>query len=304
MKTSNIFWGILFIVLGVLYLVVNVFSLPIYLSSLYEYWPIILILFGLSFMSGSKPVKAFTVGASALFLALVMFSFFKSGCNDCKSDEDYTESYSKPTETYSRIYEPSIKNVDLEIVGAAGTFSVSSDSLYLFNISGKALSRVFEIDTMASSNYYSLSLGMKENVINLEDGKLTDRKFKMGFHPNPVYKVKCDLGAASADLDFRKLKIEKLDLQMGAATLNLELNEPPGEITYVDIEAGASSIEISIPKFVGSELTNNMAISDKKFNGFKRIRDNLHQTENFSSSKKKIIFKLDGGVSKITIRQY
>lgn len=304
MKTGNIFWGILFIVLGLLYLFVNVFDINIELSTLYNYWPIILILFGLSFLTANKIAKAASVAGASIFLSLVIFSFFSGNNFHCNFDDedDWAENKTR-IEAVTREYEDKFNNMDVNIYGGAGTFSIGSTDDYLYDINSKAASTFFSIDTMSSDDYYKLDLKMDENVINLEDSKPGNRRLTLALNKNPMYKFGFKLGAAAADLDLRNLKVNKVDVEMGAASLNLELSEPPQDTSFVRMEAGASSIEISVPKGVNVEIRNEMKISKNSFPGFTEVTENFYKSENYNSSGKKILIYLNGAVSKIKIRR-
>jgi uncharacterized integral membrane protein len=303
MKSGNIFWGILFIILGLLYLLVNVFNVQIELSTLYNYWPIILILFGLSFLTANKIAKTVSVAGASVFLSLVIFSFFSGNNFHCNSDDDDWIEDKNLIETVTRDYEDRFKNMDVHIYGGAGTFSIGSSDEYLYDINSKAASTFFSIDTMSADDFYKLEIKMDDNVINLDDGKPGNRKLALALNKNPAYNIECKLGAAAADLDLRKLKVGKVNIEMGAASLNLELSEPPQDSSYVDIEAGASSIEISVPKDLAVEVTNEMKISKNSFPGFTEVNESTFRSENFSSSIKKIFIKLNGAVSKVKIRR-
>lgn len=303
MKSGNIFWGILFIVLGLLYLLASVFNVNINLSTLYNYWPVILILFGLSFLTANKIAKSVSVAGASIFLSLVIFSFFSGNDFHCNIDDDDWNENKELIESVSRGYEDKFKNMDVHIYGGAGTFYIGSTDDYLYDINSKAASTFFSIDTISSSDFYQLEIKMDDDVINLEDNKPGKRRMTLALNKNPMYNFVCKLGAAAADLDLRNLKVNKVNVEMGAASLNLELSEPPQDSSYVNIEAGASSIEISVPKSVGVEVGNDMKISKNSFPGFIEVDENKFRTENFNLSTKKIFINLNGAVSKIKVRR-
>ena len=105
------------------------------------------------------------------------------------------------------------------------------------------------------------------------------------------------------DFDLTQFKISKLIIEMGAASLNLKLGIPEKE-TKVIIDAGASSMDISIPGSVGCEINAEISLSSKNFRDFKKIKSGLYRTDNFDESIKKIYFNIDSGVSSINISRY
>jgi hypothetical protein len=94
-----------------------------------------------------------------------------------------------------------------------------------------------------------------------------------------------------------------MKLDMGAASLELKLGDKYPE-TMVDVDAGASSVEILVPDSSGCEIKADVSISSKDFKGFRKIHSNLYRTENFETAKNKIYISLDAGVSSIEVRRY
>jgi len=64
---------------------------------------------------------------------------------------------------------------------------------------------------------------------------------------NPSWILDFNLGASAMDFDLTPYDIKKLNIDMGAASLRLKLGVPKNE-TRVIINAGASSIKISVPQ--------------------------------------------------------
>ena len=74
MKTSHIFWGTLFIVLGILILANNFSTINLYWDNLWQYWPLVLVLLGVSMLVKNVAGKSIIAGAAAVVLALVIFA--------------------------------------------------------------------------------------------------------------------------------------------------------------------------------------------------------------------------------------
>ena len=89
---------------------------------------------------------------------------------------------------------------------------------------------------------------------------------------------------------------------MGAASLKIYLGDL-SDTTNVEIDAGASSIEISIPENIGCELKADVTLSSMHLDRFNKTNKKLYRTDNFDSSPKKIFLKIDSGVSSIKIRR-
>lgn len=83
MKTYVIFWGVLLISLGIALILNNFDLLNFDFSFAFKLWPIILIIWGLTFLKISETFKKILASLSALFLtflfiALIKFDWFSA----------------------------------------------------------------------------------------------------------------------------------------------------------------------------------------------------------------------------------
>ena len=105
------------------------------------------------------------------------------------------------------------------------------------------------------------------------------------------------------NLDLTKFKIEKIDVSMGAAALNVRLGTLSDK-TRLNVEAGASDIDIMVPEEVGCQVRTDDVLSSKNLHGFTKIKAGLYRTDGFDEAGKKIYIEIDCGVSSINIRRY
>jgi hypothetical protein len=112
-----------------------------------------------------------------------------------------------------------------------------------------------------------------------------------------------DVGAASMDFDLSEFKTEKVDVDMGAAALKIKLGSLSPD-TKLSIDAGASDINIYIPKESGCKITTDGALSSKHFNDFEKINSDHFETANFNDVANKIFIVIDSGVSSISVDRY
>lgn len=117
MKTKHIFWGLLFVSIGILILLKNLGFLYIDLSNIWKFWPLVIILWGVSYFTKSPVVKGFIAGISALILAVTVFAFFNSSYNFIDNafsinDQDFNFTINEKTDTsdYDEPYDSNIKN--------------------------------------------------------------------------------------------------------------------------------------------------------------------------------------------------
>jgi len=303
MKPKHLFWGVLFISIGILILLNNYGSIGEDWSEFWKLWPLILVLWGIGLLVKNNIAKSFIAVVAAILLAVSVFSAFAFCWNNVVFDEDGPVVFSGDVETtiYSEPYYNTIKNASLNIKAGAGSFNIkdtTGDLLYA--------------DAIGIKNNYSLS--------NTNDGTSTVLNFKMrrtGFsfkrgmknkvniklNPNAVWNLNCDLGAASINFDLSPYKTENIQINMGAASLKIKLGDLSDKIN-LDVDAGASSIDILIPESSGCEIKADAKLSSKNFEDFNKIDSELYRTNNFESAAKRIFMNIDAGVSSIKVHRY
>jgi hypothetical protein len=125
----------------------------------------------------------------------------------------------------------------------------------------------------------------------------------MRLHPDPLWDLNIDAGAAKIEFDLRPYRIGNLDLDAGAASIEVRLGSR-ADTSNVQIETGASRLHLYVPAAVGCELRSESALSSKHINGFVNKGDGFYQTDNFGTAKKRIFIVVDSGLSSICVDRY
>jgi hypothetical protein len=112
-----------------------------------------------------------------------------------------------------------------------------------------------------------------------------------------------NVGAASMDFDLTPFKTRDINVDMGAASIKIKLgNLYPG--TNISVDAGASDINIFVPKESGCKIITDGALSSKHFDEFKKLDSDNYVTENFDEAGNKILIDIECGVSSISVERY
>ncbi len=115
--------------------------------------------------------------------------------------------------------------------------------------------------------------------------------------------MRLDVGATKLNCDLQAFRVNRLQVNAGAASIHLTLGDRQPE-TSVDIDAGASSIVLRVPSSAGCEVHLDAPMSSKKLPGFTREGEGRYVTENFESAAQKVHIGVDAGVSRIKIERY
>ncbi len=309
MKTKHIFWGSLFIAIGILILLYNLDILHFDLTNLWKFWPSVLILWGISYFVHNKIVKGFVAGIAAIMLAITLFGFFSSSFNVFYNafniDNDGVNiSFDSHTDTsnYVESYNPKIKTCDFYLNAGAGAFELNDTTDNLLTAITQGVKNNYEINRNDSNDNSTVTMKMLKKHFIFNDGHNRNRTI-LKLNTNPIWNLNFDIGAASVNYDLSPFKTNNLNIKMGAASMRVKLGDK-SDITNFTLKAGVSSIDIEVPESAGCEIRCNTSLSSKDFNEFNKINSNLYRTNNFDSAKKKIYLNLDTGISSIHVSRY
>jgi hypothetical protein len=143
---------------------------------------------------------------------------------------------------------------------------------------------------------------MKKTTFHLGKNKFKNR-VDIALNEKPIWDINIDGGASAMNLDLTKFKIENIYVGMGAASLDVKLGTLSDK-TRLNIEAGASNIDILVPDEVGCQVLTDDVLSSKNIHGFIKIDSGLYRTAGFDETGKKVFIEIDCGVSSINIRRY
>ena len=315
MKTSTIFWGSLLIFVGILFLLNNFDVMDVTLNNIIDFWPVVLIIWGISLLKIPDIVKKIMAGASALLLAWIVvgfFSFHWTGDVFDDMDFEFGESFEEPAEplppgaeseerTLNIEYDTNYTYGEFNFNGGAGEFDIKGTTADLVLVKALGLQEDLKFRKFKDK---------KEVVVDLDFGKTKkikgmplDREALIKLNPETIWDVDIHVGAAEMDCDFRDYRTRSVNVKAGAADINLILGNKYDSLE-VRVDAGASNIEIRVPKTSGCEIIAKIGLSAKDFYGFEKHEDGIYRSENYQTSDKIIKLYISGGVSNFEVDRY
>jgi len=306
MKTSHIFWGTLFIVLGLLVLLNNFAAINLHWGNLWQFWPILLVLIGISMLVKNKFGKSALAGAAAILLALLLFTSVKLTTDFIKGDFEFVlnddEDYNFAITEYQESFDTTITKAKLYLDAGLGSFNIGDTTSKLIFVKTEGIEKHYKLTKQVHDNVSKLNLKMKKTTFHLGKNKFKN-KVEISLNENPTWDINIDGGAASMNLDLTKFIIENIDVGMGAAALYVKLGSLSDRIR-LNVDAGASDIDIMVPEEVGCQVRTDDVLSSKNLHGFTKIKSGFYRTAEFDESGKKIFIEIDCGVSSINISRY
>jgi len=306
MKTKNIIWGLVLVLIGVLFILKNIGIIYFSWYSIWKLWPLALVLIGVTIL----PVKdIFKVILTIIVLLAAVFFLISFPGNrntndfwsfDNRKEKNDDKDTQEIDQRIFEAYNSTINEADLIFDAAAGNFRIAQTT-----------DELFEFDREGNLGRYTYSikdLGDKREIrIELEEGRIIRGDLKnrvtMKLNPNPVWNLKVDVGAANIDLDLSSFKIRKLDIDGGASSINVKLGNLQNE-SKIKINSGASSINIRVPEEFACEVNTSTVLSSKDLPGFNKVSNGTYVTPDFSEKTKNIVIEVDAAVSSLNVERY
>ncbi len=314
MSYRKLFWGILLVIIGILFILKNMGVVAFDWWTIANLWPLVLILWGISLIPARDYIKMIL----SLIAIVITFAIVSKYSDDNKpivhwdKDSDWEFNFDdndsdtawddSNTQILYQPYDSSMQYATLKFQAAVGNFKLSdsllTNELVLFRKKGNI------------GNYSLTSSGEDGRQVvdlNIEDSKVKvkNRGNLVNLYLNraPVWDLDFEMGAANIEFDLSPFKTENIDIEGGASSINLKLGNlvPRSE---VNIDAGAASIDLSVPKDAGVEVKTETVLTSRNLEGFNKVSKGHYKTENFNTAKTTILINVNAGVSSVNITRY
>lgn len=307
MKFRNIFWGVILIFIGILFILQNLHVIHFEWINLWRLWPVVLVLWGVSILPASSWIKLILtlliLGGSIFFMVDQTskwdgFDTRTEWWNDWdKDDKTVIDQY------FDVPFEDSVQQAVLDLDAAAGSFLINqtTDQLLEFDKRGYLTSYSYLVKKLEDKT--EVMIEPENGHIKIRRGSKNKNDINISLNDFPVWEMNMDVGAAAVDFDLTPFKLEKLEIDGGAAAFEIRIGDRHPE-THVSIDAGASSIELKIPETSGCDLHISSVLSGRDINGFEKLEHGHYQTDNFEESSNKIYISVDAAVSSYSIIRY
>ncbi len=310
MRSKGVFWGVLLISLGVLFALRNFGFFYFGWFEIRRLWPVILVVLGISLL----PVRSI-VRIILAFIIVVIAIIFLSGTSGFRDDDHWfghgerswsdrsNYDWNDEEETDQILieeYNSDIENAVLELDAAAGKFDMGITDEYLLKFERHGNFGSYYLNADHAGNAVVLSLSMKGKTTHFSGFK---NKAEILLNPDPVWDINMDAGAADVHFDLSPLKIDRIDIDGGASSVWIKLGDKM-DMTDLQIDTGASSITIEVPRESGCRIETNTVLSSRSLEGFDKIEHGLYQTPGFEEKETQIHISVDAAVSSLSVKRY
>jgi hypothetical protein len=116
--------------------------------------------------------------------------------------------------------------------------------------------------------------------------------------------IKLDAGASSLDFDMTDVRLTYLGVDAGASSIKVKLPANAGH-TLLDIQSGAASVDLTVPQGVGARIqleqgASTINIDENRFPTLTSMRS-LFQSADYDSAPNKVEINLVGGVNSVRV---
>lgn len=323
MSYRKVFWGVILVLIGMLFLLRNLGYIEFSWYGFWHLWPLLLLLWGISILPIHSVIRlslSVLVVIATLWIAGERGDLNRQGLRwskqsswddnhfrhhyDMDDDLDTSTWDTDTSNTYTEqsITEPwddGILSAVLRLDAAAGDFTMSgtTDELMIFEKAGR----------MARYNVLSKRIGESQVIdLSLQNTRIqgnVNNKVKLALNPSPVWDFDLDIGAAELNFDLTPFKIGEMKVDGGACAITLKFGDLLEDVD-IDIDAGAASIVLEIPKEAGCNIEAETFITSKDLEGFDKLERGKYRTPGYEDARVQFHIKLNAGIASFEVKRY
>ncbi len=294
MNNNKVTGGIILIGIGIILLLINldIMSEAIILH-FFRLWPILLIVIGVNVIF--KKNKIVSVVTWVLLFAIII------GYGVVTNEQPQSLDSSIGGEIIiekQKITEQG--DLDLQIGGAEIVIGSTSSKLLKVMMKHEDL----EYDTQYLNNNKKVDIdidGMRRKRVYVFDD--IENEYDIELNKEIEWNIDVNMGAVSGIIDLSELQINTFDLELGAGDIDMKFGDK-NSLTEVNIDAGASNIDVYIPKNVGIKINSHGGLShmDLKGGGWVRTQNNYY-SPNYDEAQRKIVLDITMGVGQVSVNR-
>lgn len=284
--------GMILIGIGLLFLLRNLGIIqwsPF--SVLIELWPLIFIVLGINILFKNKMLIVIITWL-LFFLAIIAYGFF--------FENKYQSKNSAVNETFTvtKEEETTEAKMDLNLGAAKIRLDSKTNHLIYASINPKGIkSDITYKNNQKKAVILFDSIQTSGKIVNTS---LEDCQFSL--NNDVLWEIHSELGVVSGEMDFSSLKVKKLDLDIGAGDLKLLFGDAYDYESDIEISAGASNINLVLPKNAGVKLKLEGLVSKNPLTslGWEKNGDTYY-SPNYQDANSKLSIDIDMGVGRLDV---
>ena len=292
------------ILLGVFGLLWNLEVLPDgFWGEFWTLWPLLLVAVGVNLVLSRQrawlgSLAALTVVAGSLVAAWVL----------AVANPSTSHSLSINSESIS-VTSDGAQSARLNLILAAGDLSLTGGAPAGLLLSGGSQGSVAQASEQRVSVSRSGSRSTMDVRLNADwnfqfpprRGSSSSSRWILRHAEGIPTDIRIETGASDLDLDLRELNVQSLNVDGGAADIDVVLPANAGR-TSAEFNIGAADLDITVPAGVAAEIDFEGGISSLNIDESRFPKQgDLYVSPDFESAANRVTIKIEAGVSDITI---
>ncbi len=312
MNSRKLIWGSFLILIGLLLVVHNFGIMPLSINwgRLASLWPLILIILGLNSLSKNTNMNPWIFnGSAAIIIAIFIYQVVDfSGTKrnhlfDWSDDLNIEiDSTGLKTQDFVLPLDSGVSKAKLSFEGGAAKFILNDTTSSLIDAKTMTRKGEYSLEKVRTDSMESITMKLTSSNIKIKNGKI-DNQVEVKLNPSLDWDFNFEIGAGAIDFDFSNYKVSKINLDAGAASINLKLSDK-ASVSNVDVDAGASSVTIRVPKDARCRVKMDAVLSSESLAGFSKKKDGYYESDNYNGKGNLIYINVDAGMSSVTIERY
>lgn len=296
MNNKNLSFGVLLLSIGIIWALVNmgIITWSVF-GSIRVLWPLIFVMIGVNVIfRNNEIVKA--LGWIVLLTVIVAYGYFNHGTRINTIESIVAGDGNKVT--IEKL--PETRNGELRLDLGVVRLDMGSGAVNL--VEGVLTDSNTRYTVDYKGGRQTAEIRFRKDRLTVFDENIFEQGCKLDLNNDVVWDMKLNVGAVSGTVDMSGLKVKKFDMNTGAGNLKLIFGGL-SESTDVNIDAGASKIDIVVPDGVGVRVDFDGGLNKTNLReiGWKRQNGNIYLSPNYDQSKAKINMEVDMGVGTFNV---
>ncbi|MGF7056587.1 LiaF transmembrane domain-containing protein [Brassicibacter mesophilus] len=291
MKKNSIFLGVFFIFIGLFWLLSNMGLITWSIwEAVVDLWPLVFVIIGISIIFNDKNIIKSI--AWIIFLVIIFAYGFFIQYNE-------NQPFKSASPSFELQSNQNIKNAELSIDLSGVNLNIDSTKNNLIN-------------TSISSPYviHNVSYGNNNETASIEFKEKKHRTFPVtkksynatyNLSDNIIWDIDANIGAVNGKIDLNNIKAKSLDIDCGAGKLDIMLGTLL-ENSNIDIEAGATSVNLIVPSDLGVKIRFDGGLKSSNLGelGWTKT-DTYYISPNYTNANSKVDIDIDIGVGNLSV---
>lgn len=296
-KIGGVFWGLLFITIGILALLGNFGIAQVNWSNIWRLWPIVLVAIGLSIIPLMNWVwKFLSIGLVISTMAAIVWA----AIGGVQLSSYKTETIESNIEVSSSV----VVDAEVSIKAGAVDLNIGTHNNDLIT-SAQLTSNITSLSKSSIVSGTTQRISFETQSSDKGSWWLSDitNQLEVNISKKMPIKLNIDTGASDGDIDVSDAKITQANIKTGASDIVIKLGDKEKTVD-MNIDSGASSIVVRLPKSSGIELKLESGLTATELADLFEVSPGLYRSSEFSSTTNRIYIVGKIGTSSFKIERY